>query len=230
MLREILSVFRTEDEASRMKATFLEALDLSRELTQAAGVHFFERPASHEDIVAVHDRDVDLNKLQRRLRKQVIAHLTLNTSRRDAQHGLLWMSLVKDVERIGDYCKNLVEIYEEGGAPLPQDENSATLREIRGVVEELCREAHPVLESSDSSRALELIRRGRESNRLCDELVRRISRGPYDAATTTTLALGTRYYKRIQSHILNVFTSVVMPLHKLDYYDERALPGRDDED
>jgi len=230
VLREILSVFRTEDEASRMKSTFLDALELSRELTEVAGEHFFDRPPSHEDIVAVHDRDVELNKLQRRLRKQVIAHMTLNSSRRDAQHGLLWMSLSKDVERIGDYCKNLVQIYEEGGAPLPQDENAASLREVRAVAEELSRQAGPVLEGSDSGTALELIRRGRDSNRLCDELVRRVSRGPYDAATTTTLALGTRYYKRIQSHLLNVLSSVVMPLHKLDYYDERSLPGRDDED
>jgi hypothetical protein len=45
----------------------------------------------------------------------------------------------------------------------------------------------------------------------------------YDAATTTSLVLGARYYKRIESHLLNVLSGVVMPLHKLDYYDERVL-------
>ena len=230
MIRELLRLLQPADESSRMEQTFLESLELSRELTEVAGVHFFERPATAEERAQVHERDVELNKLQRRLRKQVIAHVTLNTNRQDAQHGLLWMSLIKDVERIGDYCKNLVEIYEEGGGPLPDDENTAELREIRAVAEELCNAAGQVLEESDSTRAIELIRRGRESNRRCDALVRRISQGPYDAATTTTLALGTRYYKRIQSHILNVLSSVVMPLHKLDYYDERALPGEEETD
>lgn len=229
MLRELLKVFRPEDEMSRMKATFLEALALSHELTQVAGVHFFEGPPRREDIVAVHDRDIELNKLQRRLRKQVIAHLTLNTNRRDTQHGLLWMSLIKDVERIGDYSKNLVEIYELGGSPLPDDENAAVLRDVRAVVEEVSREAGEVLERSDSARAQQLIRRGRESKQRCDPLVRSIAQGPYDAGTTTTLVLGTRFYKRIQSHLQNVLTSVVMPLHKLDYYDEQALAGRDEE-
>ena len=42
----------------------------------------------------------------------------------------------------------------------------------------------------------------------------------YDAGKTTALVLGARYYKRIGGHLLNVLSSVVMPLHKVDYYDE----------
>jgi hypothetical protein len=34
------------------------------------------------------------------------------------------------------------------------------------------------------------------------------------------LVLATRFYKRIGGHVLNVLSSVVMPLHKVDYYDE----------
>ena len=39
------------------------------------------------------------------------------------------------------------------------------------------------------------------------------------------LVLATRYYKRIGGHVLNVLSSVVMPLHKVDYYDEDVLTG-----
>jgi hypothetical protein len=39
--------------------------------------------------------------------------------------------------------------------------------------------------------------------------------------------LGTRYYKRIGGHVLNILSSVVMPLHKLDYYDESAVVADD---
>jgi hypothetical protein len=35
--------------------------------------------------------------------------------------------------------------------------------------------------------------------------------------------MGTRFYKRLGAHVLNVLTSVVMPLHKLDYYDEKEI-------
>jgi phosphate uptake regulator len=54
-------------------------------------------------------------------------------------------------------------------------------------------------------------------------MIGKVTRSGYDAATATSLVLGARYYKRIGSHLLNVLSRVVMPLHKLDYYDEDAL-------
>jgi hypothetical protein len=50
--------------------------------------------------------------------------------------------------------------------------------------------------------------------------VEAIAQSPYDAATAAALVLGTRHYKRINGHVMNVLSSVVMPLHKLDYFDE----------
>ncbi len=58
--------------------------------------------------------------------------------------------------------------------------------------------------------------------RRCDRLVKAVGRSNYDAATTTAFILGARYYKRIGGHVLNVLSSVVMPLDKVDYYDENG--------
>jgi phosphate transport system protein len=227
MLRELLSLFKSDDAIARMGQAFSEMLTLATDLTRAAGSFYFDTPPTPDDRTAVYRQDVRLNQLQRRVRKQVITHLTITSEKRHAPYGLLLMSLVKDVERIGDYCKNLVEIYDEGGGPLPGDENEAELREIRTVVEESLQAADRVFTQSDTATALDLMRQGRDVNRRCDALVTRIAQSSYDAATTTTMVLGTRYYKRIQSHLLNVLSGVVMPLHKLDYYDEDSLPEID---
>lgn len=227
MLRELLTLFRSDEPIARMGQRFSEMLELAKELTLAAGTYYFDTPPTPDERTEVYRKDVQLNKLQRRLRKQVITHLTLSTVPKDSAYGLLLMSLVKDVERIGDYCKNLVEVYDEGGGPLPDDENVAELREIRAVVEEFLKAAGRVFVRSETTTAMDLIRQGREVNRRCDMLVTRIAHSTYDAATTTTMVLGTRYYKRILSHLLNVLSGVVMPLHKLDYFDEDALPDAD---
>ena len=71
---------------------------------------------------------------------------------------------------------------------------------------------------------MDLLRSGKEITRRCDKLVSRVARSDHDAATTATLVLGARYYKRIQAHLLNILSGVVMPLHKLDYYDEDSIP------
>jgi hypothetical protein len=44
------------------------------------------------------------------------------------------------------------------------------------------------------------------------------------------VVMGTRFYKRIAAHVLNILSSVVMPLHKLDYYDEDLLPESPESD
>ena len=39
----------------------------------------------------------------------------------------------------------------------------------------------------------------------------------------TAQILGCRYYKRIVGQALNVLSSALMPLHKVDYYDEEEI-------
>lgn len=231
MLRELMSIFRSNDAIAEMGESFSEMLEMARQLTLSAGRFFFEDQATPDDRTSISKRDVQLNKLERRIRKQITAHLTLGNGEKDAPYCLLLMSIVKDVERIGDYCKNIVEIYDEGGGPLPGDENEAELREIRTMVEETFNAAGEIFAKSDTETAMDLLRRGKELTRRCDRLVSRVARSDYDAPTTTTLVLGARYYKRIQAHLLNVLSGVVMPLHKLDYYDEKYISEmREDED
>lgn len=223
MLRELLSLFRSSDAIARMGADFSEMLAVSRELAVRAGRTFFGENDGRDERHEIARRDIAINKLERSIRKQVIAHLTLASDTRDVPYCLLLMSIVKDVERIGDYAKNLAEVHPEGGAAIPDDQLGAELREIRSIIESAFAEVNVVFATSNSRAAAELITRGRAVNRRCDALIAAIARSDYDAATTTSLVLGARYYKRIGSHLLNVLSGVVMPLHKLDYYDEDLL-------
>jgi phosphate uptake regulator len=133
------------------------------------------------------------------------------------------MSLVKDVERLGDYAKNLSEAGELHPDPLPDDEIVGELREIRAGVEAAFAVTAEVFAKSDRDRAMALIREGRDLTHRCDTLVAWVARSDYNAATATSVALGSRFYKRIGAHVLNILSSVVMPLHKLDYYDEDEI-------
>ncbi|MDA1314180.1 MAG: hypothetical protein O2968_12645 [Acidobacteria bacterium] len=133
------------------------------------------------------------------------------------------MSLVKDVERIGDNAKNLADLAELCPGALPDDDNTRELLSIQTTVEAGLREAFEVFSKSDSERASELIRRGREMEKRCDSLIAAVAGASYGGQTSIALALGTRYFKRIGSHTLNVLSGVVLPLHKLDLYDEDEI-------
>lgn len=224
MLKELLSLFRSDDADAVMGEDFNEMLDLARDVTVRASRVFFDDVSEAEEWQEIRKQDIQINKLERHIRKQVITHLTLGTSASSASYGLLLMSLVKDVERIGDYAKNLAAIRHEGGGRVPDDENGKEIREIREIVTETFAAVKHVFVTSDVGTAMKLIQQGQEVNRRCDELISRVAQSSYDAATTTSMVLSARYLKRIDSHLLNVLSGVVMPLHKLDYYDEKIDP------
>ena len=223
MFRELIRIFRGDNPLGRMGDNFTKMLGLARDQTIRAGQIFFSKPASPEERTQIYKQDVKVNKLERKIRKQVIAHLSVAGNSADVPYSLLLMSLVKDVERIGDYAKNLAETLDVSGATLPDDETVAELKEIRNGIEGTFEAVAEVFARSDEEEAVALIRQGRDMSHRCDALIDRIAKGDYDAATTVAVTLGTRFYKRIGAHLLNILSGVVMPLHKLDYYDEKVL-------
>jgi phosphate transport system protein len=168
----------------------------------------------------VYKQDIKINQMQRAIRKQVATHLSMTTGTADVPYCLAMMSLVKDVERLGDYAKNIVELTDLHPEALPEDELTEELREIRAEVETILRNVHEVLTSLDRDKAMDRIRCGKDLARRCDAMLAKVARSDYSAGAAAATVLGTRYYKRIGGHLINILSSVVMPLHKVDYYDE----------
>ncbi|MEE2840000.1 MAG: PhoU domain-containing protein [Acidobacteriota bacterium] len=226
MFRELLSIFRSKDVLAEMGENFARMLQLAHEMTLTAGAVFFGKKISQQEHDYLYQQDIRVNQSERSIRKQVVAHLSIQGNRLDVPYCLLLMSLVKDVERLGDYAKNILELADVGPDQFPEDEVVTELQSIRQGVEDLFEAALKILSSSESDQALRLIREGREIAQRSDGLIESIARANYDASTTTALVLGTRYYKRIGGHLLNVISSVVMPLHKVDYFDEDEILSR----
>lgn len=232
MLRALINLFRSDDPLGEMGKDFSQMLDLTLNMTKQAGGLYFGAEASAEIRTELYRIDIQVNRLERRVRKHLVAHLSLVGNQQDVPYGLALMSLVKDVERLGDYAKNLAEVTDLHPDPLPDDEITQELREIRNAVESSFAESMKVFPNFDHERAQQLILQGRNITKRCDSLLSRIAHSSYDAKTTTATVLGSRYYKRIAAHVLNVLSAIVMPLHKLDFYDEDAitLAGDTDDD
>jgi phosphate uptake regulator len=141
----------------------------------------------------------------------------------DLPYCLLLTSLVKDVERIGDYAKELADLINLSDEVFPEDQLVAEFKEIRAGVETDFSGAIEVLADINRERAIELIECGKDTVERCGKLIANLAYTSYNSGLTVTLTLGVRYYERIAAHVLNLLSSVVMPLHKLDYYDEKDI-------
>ena len=223
MLREFLSIFRSGDALGAMGDNFTRQLTLAAEMTKAAGDLYFSGTRDDAARQRLRREDIQVNQLERMIRKQVYTHLSTQGHGTDLAYCLFLLSLVKDVERLGDYAKNLTEVVDFRPEPLPDDERVHRLRDIRAHVDTALALTPKILSDSDRDQALAQIQRGRELQKECDRLVADIANFDYDSRTAVALVLGARYYKRIVAHLGNVLSSLVMPLHKIDYFDEDEL-------
>ena len=226
MFDEILRIFRPGNALGEMGENFTKMLSLANEMTRAAGEIYFREVTAPEVRSRLYESDVEVNRLERLIRKQVVAHLATRGNTTDVPYCLLLMSLVKDVERVGDYTKNLGEVLDIYSGDLPDDDIVGELKAIRHGVEEAFQAAATIFAESDREQALAFLRKGKDYARRSDGLLARIVGQDYDAGKVAALVLGARYYKRIGGHLLNVLSSVVMPLHKIDYYDEDEVKAR----
>ena len=84
MLRELMSIFRSNNPLAKMGENFSKMLKLTDQMTAQAGRFFFDKPATPDERTQIYKQDVKVNKTERRVRKQVITHLSIGGNSADA--------------------------------------------------------------------------------------------------------------------------------------------------
>jgi phosphate uptake regulator len=163
--------------------------------------------------------DKAINELHREVRREMIVHSAVNSRNLDIPLLLSYMTMSKDIERIGDYCKNLFEIAETGNTFTRGDDLDEYI-ELRNDIGKLIVYLQSCLALDDESKVQDLITLGSSISSAIDtkitELLENKERIQYPVATT----LFYRYLKRIVSHIVNAATALIMPTDQIDYLDE----------
>ena len=167
----------------------------------------------------LYSTDKKINELHRDVRREMIIHSAVNSRNLDIPLLLSYMTMSKDIERIGDYCKNLFEIAETGNTFTQGDELDDYI-ELRNDIGKLIIYLQSCLNLEDESKVQDLITLGSTLSTNLDDkitaLLENKEKVQYPVATT----LFFRYLKRIVSHIVNAATALIMPTDKIDYLDE----------
>ncbi|MDO4627743.1 MAG: hypothetical protein Q4C70_01030, partial [Planctomycetia bacterium] len=128
----------------------------------------------------------------------------------------IFMSFVKDAERLGDIAKNFYDLAIQGGAPTGgmRDQMEALANELLDMTQK-CRK---IFEKGLENEAKELIFRASEVEDDCDEKINwYLKDRPNTSSMDVVYVLALRYFKRYASHLRNITSSVVRPLHKIDF-------------
>ncbi len=170
--------------------------------------------------------DREVNRLEREIRRHLIVHASVFGAI-ETPAVLVYMSIVKDIERIGDYAKNLIDLARDGanfkGLPTEDTWRTYWWKEVS----EFIGEAAAAFGAWDGERCRVLIARGETFLDRCDERVSAIVRGEDLDEHQVARALALRFIKRVVAHVMNLLTAVVMPMDQLDYFDEDPEDRRD---
>ena len=215
MLRKLIDAWRGRDLLSEMLDEFQRMLVDGEWMFGTVGAVLLreEKPETvHDDFFA---RDKEINRHETEIRRRIVEHLSL---RRDADVPacLVLMSVVKDAERIGDFCKNLYEVaclytmdFDHGPYVTP-------LKKLRSDVEGLFGSTRKAFAEADGATAMEVIRAARDVAGRCDDMITKLIGDELPTQKAVAYTLLSRYLKRVAAHLANICTSVTGPVHQMD--------------
>ncbi len=165
----------------------------------------------------VRSTDQKVNLAEREIRRDLVVHASVFGAI-EIPTVLIYMSIVKDIERVGDYAKNLIDLALDG-ANFGEVPDAQEWRDLAKEVSEFISEAAEAFATRDSEVSRRLMTQGDEMLNLFDERVSALVGGTDQGPQAIARALAFRYVKRVVAHLLNMLTAVVMPIHRLDYFD-----------
>jgi phosphate uptake regulator len=222
-LMDLFKAWRKEEVLNEALDEFISMIGDCHWMYQTAATSLWEETDIDARKKAIRERDVAVNKMERSVRKKIVQHLAIRPGE-NTNFCLVMMSVAKDAERLGDYAKNMVEVSEfkstKGGAAEIVDE----LKQMEEAIDNMFPKVAEAFREADEKAGQELVEKQTGLLKQCDQMITKILQSDQlTMAQAVCYALLARYYKRFAAHLGNIASSLVMPVHKLDYYDEDDL-------
>lgn len=169
------------------------------------------------------ETDRKINKFEREVRRNVLTHLSV-TGTQNVVPGLVLISIVIDVERIGDYTKNIAGLAKKH----PKKLTAGSLEEKLSFIESSIDEIFPIviegLNSQDMNKARAIMKKEEDVSKAVDFIIDALVSGKeksLECNEAIVLALYVRFLKRINSHLTNVASAIVNPFPRIGFREKK---------
>ena len=218
MLRQLFSALKSAPLLDEAFAELGQMLDNAQWMFMRANDVLRRQVAADEVRDPIRSRDKKINNLLRSIRGNIVRHLTINPGV-DVAACLALMSVAKDAERIGDYCKNVFEVGQFYKEDFHVSRYHEPLEAVRGRVDGLFGQVKKAFLDSDPEAAKSVLKTADGVGDDCDRVVEQLLGDGAGCQTHEAVAysLLARHYKRVSSHLANVATAVLGKIEELDF-------------
>jgi len=218
MFKKWLMIFKEDTLMNRAYQRSFEMLDITQAMYEEAKESLRQREDSEIDL-GIKETDKKVNSYEREVRRMVINHLAV-IGPVDLPSGMVLISIIIDIERIGDYAKNMVELALDHPGKLHGGEFEETIIRIEEGLHDNFIQTKKCFKEADANFALELLEKYAWVNDACDQIVTDVVKErdkSIKPGSAAALVLYTRWLKRINSHLRNITTSVVNPVDRIGF-------------
>lgn len=223
MWKTLFNTRRKDDLLSQAWNDCYQALEVAQEMFLES-VRFLREKGTDVDSREIRRKDKRINKYQREIRRKVMTHCSVQGGG-ELPGGMILISIIIDVERIGDNAKNILDLTQTMGSKLYIRNCEEILQEIEKDIQERFNVMIMILKEHEVDQARKIMTQHQDSTRhVCDNMIDDLLKGNLTGITpadSAALALYLRYLKRISAHLKNVATSVVNPFDRIGFKEKR---------
>ena len=220
VFKDLVTIWNSEDSLSQAWTSSNEMLHLSHEMFTDS-VNALRSGEKNKVIKSIKLRDEEINQYHRDIRKKVVTYYSVSKDVTNINSGLVLINMVVDIERVGDYTKNILDLAKYYPKKLRSEKISEDLRIIEQAVIERFQNTVNAVEEMDEMAAKELIKSYRSDlGRLSDNLVASSISGDLkigEEHMASSMVLYARYLKRIGAHLKNITSVVINPFESIGY-------------
>ena len=220
VFKDLVTIWNSEDTLSQAWTSSNEMLQLSHEMFTDS-INALRSGEKNKVIKSIKLRDEEINQYHRDIRKKVVTYYSVSKDVTNINSGLVLINMVVDIERVGDYTKNILDLAKYYPKKLRSEKISEDLRIIEQAVIERFQNTVNAVEEMDEIAAKELIKSYRSDlGKLSDNLVASSISGDLEIGEehmASSMVLYARYLKRIGAHLKNITSVVINPFESIGY-------------
>ena len=218
MIRQILQLLSRDNLQVQALSECYEMLDMCHTMVTAS-VESLRHSDTADVAVDIYEMDQKLNAFERGVRRKVMTHLSLGHTS-DIGSGLTLVSIVIDLERIGDYSKNIYDLAVNHPGRLAVGKHVSEVERIETAALENFDRTVKAFKAGDIEESLRLMKDYKvDISSQVTAMEKQLVAGETDLAVSdaVALALYMRFLKRISAHSRNLISSLVNPVDRIGY-------------
>ncbi|MBL7014705.1 MAG: hypothetical protein ISR83_09850 [Candidatus Marinimicrobia bacterium] len=220
VFKDIVKLWSSDDLLSQAWDDSYKMMVLSNEIFNQA-IKYLRNGENKETIIALKKRDMEINAYQKNVRRKVVTHYAISQDMDDLPNGLVLLNMVVDVERVGDYTKNILDLALNHPNTIKSEDFSEDLHQVETEVISRFSKTLEAIHTQDEDVARSLMVSYKENlTSVSDTIVCGCISGDItlgNESKTVALALYARYLKRIGAHLKNITTVLVNPFDAVGY-------------